>query len=54
VGTRVRVRRYEVNIAKTTAIARGVNRYFAAPESRNAGTNTIQMDKVATRVGVAI
>jgi hypothetical protein len=54
VGTTVRGRKYEVNIAKTTAIARVVNRYLATPARRNAGTKTMKMDSVAISVGVAI
>ncbi len=41
-------------MANTTAMARGVKRNFAAPDSMRTGTNTMQMDKVATNAGTAI
>ena len=41
-------------MAKTTAIASGVNRNFAAPESMSTGTNTMQMHSVETNAGTAI
>ena len=41
-------------MAKTTAIASGVNRYLAVPVSSNTGTNTMQIATVATKVGTAI
>jgi hypothetical protein len=50
----VRVRKYDVSIANTTAIAKGVKRNLAAPESKNTGMKTMQMDRVAMSVGVAI
>jgi hypothetical protein len=50
----VRVRKYDVSIANTTAIAKGVKRYLAAPDSKNTGMKTMQMDRVAMSVGVAI
>ena len=46
--------RYDAIIAKTTAMASGVNRYRAAPVSSSTGTNTMQMDSVATKAGTAI
>ena len=54
VGISVRDNRYEASIAKTTAIASGVNRYLAVPVSSNTGMKTIQIDKVETKVGTAI
>ncbi len=54
VGTMVRERKYEANIAKTTASASGTNRYRATPDSKNIGANTMQIDSVATKAGVAI
>ena len=41
-------------MAKTTASASGTNRYLATPESRNIGANTMQIESVATKAGVAI
>ena len=41
-------------MAKTTAMASGVNRYRAVPVSSSTGTNTIQIEIVATKVGTAI
>jgi len=41
-------------MANTTAIASGVNRYCAVPVSSSTGTNTMQIDKVDTKVGTAI
>ena len=43
VGMRVRESRYDAIMAKTTAMASGVNRYLAAPVSSSTGTNTMQM-----------
>jgi hypothetical protein len=54
VGTMVRERKYEANIAKTTASASGTKRYRATPDSRNMGANTMQIDSVETKAGVAI
>ena len=54
VGTMVRERKYEANMANTTASARGTNRYRATPESKNIGANTMQIDSVDTKAGVAI
>src|SRR5271154_7126317 len=54
VGTMVRDRKYEANMANTTASARGTNRYRATPENRNIGANTIQIASVDTKAGVAI
>ena len=54
VGTMVRERKYEANIAKTTASARGTNRYRATPDSKNIGANTMQIESVDTKAGVAI
>ena len=41
-------------MANTTAMASGVNRYRAVPVSSSTGTNTMQMESVATKVGTAI
>ena len=41
-------------MANTTAMASGVNRYFAAPVSSSTGTKTMQMDSVETNAGTAI
>src|SRR5579863_2668959 len=41
-------------MAKTTARAMGVNRYLAGPVRKTTETNTIQMVRVDTKVGVAI
>ncbi len=41
-------------MANTTAIASGTNRYCATPLKNTTGTNTIQIDNVATSAGVAI
>src|SRR5205809_2022978 len=41
-------------MANTTASASGVNRYFATPVMKTTGTNTMQMQSVATKAGVAI
>ena len=41
-------------MAKTTAMASGVNKYRAVPVSSNTGTNTMQIESVATKVGTAI
>ena len=41
-------------MAKTTASARGTNRYFATPLRKNIGTNTMQMESVETSAGTAI
>ena len=41
-------------MASTTANAIGVKRYFAAPESRTTGKNTMQIASVATIAGTAI
>ena len=41
-------------MANTTAMASGVNRYFAAPDSISTGTNTMQMHSVETKAGTAI
>ena len=54
VGTRVRESRYEASMAKTTAMAMGVNKYLAVPVSSSTGTNTMQMASVETNVGTAI
>src|SRR5271163_1269760 len=54
VGTMVRERKYEANMANTTASARGTNEYRATQESRNIGANTMQIESVATKAGVAI
>ena len=54
VGTSVRESRYDASMANTTAMASGVNRYRAVPVSSSTGTNTMQMESVATKVGTAI
>src|SRR5205807_7993325 len=54
VGTRVRDRKYDASMAKTTAKASGVNRYAAGPVRYTTGTKTTQMDRVDTNAGVAI
>ena len=54
IGTSVRERKYEASIEKTTAPARGVNRYLAAPVRRSTGKNTMQIDSVETIAGTAI
>src|SRR5947208_2553211 len=41
-------------MANTTAMARGVKRYFAGPVRNTTGTKTMQIDKVETKAGVAI
>ena len=41
-------------MAKTTASARGTNRYRATPDSKNIGANTMQIESVETKAGVAI
>jgi len=41
-------------MANTTAIASGVNRYFAAPYNNSTGTNTMQMLSVEMNAGIAI
>ncbi len=41
-------------MAKITASPSGTNRYRATPESRNIGVNTMQIEIVATKAGVAI
>ena len=51
VGIRVRESRYDASMAKTTAMARGVKRYLAAPVSSRTGTNTMQMESVETKAG---
>ena len=53
-GTRVRDSRYDVSIANTTASASGVNRNLATPVSSTTGKNTMQIESVPTKVGVAI
>jgi hypothetical protein len=54
VGTSVRERKYDVSIAKTTAIASGTKSDCAAPAMSTTGTNTMQMQSVETRAGTAI
>src|ERR1051326_7257221 len=54
VGTSVRDSRYDAIIAKTTASAKGTNRYLATPARKNIGTNTMQIDNVDTKAGIAI
>src|ERR1700685_4650881 len=54
VGTIVRERKYEANMAKTTDSASGTNRYRATPDSKNIGANTLQIESVDTQAGGAI
>ena len=54
VGTRVRERKYDASIAKTTASPSGTKRKFATPPRKNMGTNTMQMESVDTKAGMAI
>ena len=54
VGTMVRERKYDASMANTTASASGTKRYRATPVSRNIGANTMQIDSVETKAGVAI
>ena len=54
VGTSVRESRYDASIAKHTASASGTNRYFATPDRKNIGTNTMQIESVETSAGTAI
>src|ERR1019366_4541760 len=54
VGTSVLERRYEAIMAKTTASARGTNKYFGTPVRKNIGRNTMQMLSVDTKAGTAI
>ena len=53
-GTSVRERRYDASMAKTTASASGVKRYFAGPVRNTTETKTIQMASVETKAGTAI
>src|SRR5882762_1441733 len=50
----VRDRTYEASTANTTAIASGRNSAAAGPLRKNMGTNTIEMEIVETKAGVAI
>src|SRR2546422_11736899 len=50
----VRDRTYEASTANTTAIASGRNSAAAGPLKKNIGTNTIEMEIVETKAGVAI
>ena len=54
VGIRVRERRYEASMAKTTASASGRNRYPEMPSKKRIGTKTMQILRVATKAGTAI
>jgi hypothetical protein len=54
VGTMVLDRKYDANIAKTTASASGTNRKRATPDSKNMGANTMQIESVETNAGAAI
>ena len=54
VGTSVRDRKYDVSIANTTAIASGTKSDFAAPVMKPTGTNTMHIQSVETKAGVAI
>jgi hypothetical protein len=53
-GTSVRDKIYDASIAKTTASASGVKRNLAGPVRKTTDTKTMQIDRVATSVGVAI
>ena len=50
----MRERKYDVSIAKTTAIASGTKSDFAAPAMNDTGTKTMQMQSVETSAGAAI
>src|SRR5580704_15510567 len=52
--TKVLERKYDASMANTTASARGTKRYRATPVNRNIGANTMQIDNVDTKAGVAI
>lgn len=54
VGTNVRDRKYEVIIAKTTAMASGMKSDCAAPAMNTTGTKTMQIHNVETKAGAAI
>jgi hypothetical protein len=54
VGTIVRDHMYDASIANDTASASGTNRYFATPDRKNIGRNTMQMHSVETKAGTAI
>ncbi len=54
VGTRVRDSKYDQAIANITARAMGTNRKRGTPSRKNIGTNTMQMQSVETKAGVAI
>ena len=53
-GTSVLDKTYDANMAKTTASAMGVKRYFAGPVRKTTETKTMQIVRVDTSVGVAI
>src|ERR1700761_7573086 len=53
VGTSVRDSPYEAISASTTFTASGVKMYFAEPESKVTGTNTMQIDIVEISAGTA-
>ena len=54
VGTSVRDRKYDHAMANMTASAIGTNRKRGTPSRKNIGTNTMQMQRVDTKAGVAI
>ena len=53
-GTSVRDSKYDASMARTTAMASGVNKNRAGPTSSTTGKNTMQIDNVATMAGTAI
>jgi hypothetical protein len=53
VDTSVRERPHEAMSASTTFTASGVKMYFAEPERRVTGTNTMQIDMVEISAGIA-
>jgi hypothetical protein len=54
VGTSVRDKMYEANMAKTTDSASGTNKYRGTPLKKNMGKNTMQMQRVDTKAGTEI
>ena len=54
IGTIVRDNRYEASIAKTTAKACGVNRYFGVSVRNTTLTKAEQMARVEIKAGLAI
>ena len=53
VGTNVRDRKYDINIANTTAMANGMKSDMAEPLMKRTGTKTMQMLSVETKAGTA-